>query len=574
MDRFKQFRKKIKRSWFNRDKENIDPDEIFLDSSNLPDFDTYQFEGRLEKPISQKVIVFFGVFLIMIGILYGYRVWNLQIIQGVAFAERSENNRLRNTIVFADRGVILDRNNTLLAWNIKNDNDPDFSARRYSTTTGLSNILGYVKYPSKDSAGFYYREDYLGMDGVEKFFDARLQGENGVKITETDAHGKIESQNVMNPPIKGENIILSIDSRLQSKLYDTIKSVATDRGFTGGAAVIMDVTNGEILAEVTYPEYDAQVLADGTDKEKIQAYFTDKTNPLLDRATSGLYTPGSIVKPIMAIGALNEGIISPDTVLHTNGSLVIPNPYTPSLPTIFRDWKNHGSIDMRHAIGQSSDVYFYIIGGGFEGRKGMGILNIDKYSKMFGFGEEVGSPFFGTKKGLVPTPDWKLETFGEEWRVGNTYHTVIGQYGYQVTPLQVVRATAAIANYGSLLRPTIIAGDTSMQAEVRHIDIPKAHFNVAHDGMRLSAMQGTAAALNVDYVKIAAKTGTAELGVAKDRVNSWVTGFFPYENPRYAFVILMENGSVKNLIGAPYVSRQFFDWMHIYTPEYLKSVPE
>jgi penicillin-binding protein 2 len=572
MNKFKQLRKSLKRSWFNRGKEGIDPDEIFLDSSNLPNFNTAQFEGRLEKPISRRVALFVGIFFIMIGVLYGYRVWNLQIKQGEAFAQRSENNRLRNTVVFSDRGVIYDRNNVLLAWNVANDDDPDFSARRYATTTGLANVVGYVKYPSKDSSGFYYREDYIGMDGAEKFFDESLKGKNGVKITETNAHGDIASQNIMNPPINGKNINLSIDARLQSKIYETISTVAQERGFTGGAGVFMNVKTGEILAEVSYPEYNNQILADGNDREKIQGYFTDKANPLLDRVTSGLYTPGSIVKPIMAIAALNEGIISPDKVFHTTGSLVIPNPYNPDLPSIFRDWKNHGTINMRQAIGVSSDVYFYIIGGGFGDQKGMGIANIDKYSNMFGLGREVGSPFFGTKKGVVPTPEWKEKTFdGEPWRLGNTYHTVIGQYGFQVTPLQMVRAIGAVANYGTLLRPTIVAGDTSMLKDAERIDIPRSYFNVAHDGMRLSATQGTAVALNVPYVEIAAKTGTAELGVAKDRVNSWVTGFFPYKDPEYAFIILMENGSVKNLVGASYVSRQVFDWMHANTPEYLSN---
>lgn len=572
MNRFQQFRKKFKKSWFNHGQETINPDEIFLDSTNLPQFDQSQFEGRLEKPISQKVAVFLGIFILVVGVLYNYRVWNLQVKQGQAFSDRSENNRLRDTIVFSDRGVIYDRNNKLLAWNVDATGEQEFSMRQYASTTGLSNLIGYVKYPSKDSSGFYYSEDYDGKDGVEKFFNEQLKGENGVKITETDAHGHIESQNIMNPPKNGENVVLSIDSRVQSHLYDVIKEVATDRGFSGGAGVIMDVKTGEVLAEVTYPEYDSQTLTDGSDTARINNYFKDTSNPLLDRATSGLYTPGSIVKPVMAIGALNEHVISPDKILYTTGSISIQSPYDPNVKTVFRDWQNQGPLDMRHAIQQSSDVYFYEVGGGYEDQKGMGIANIDKYANMFGYGKDVGSPFFGSKKGVVPTPEWKEETFdGEPWRIGDTYHTVIGQYGFQVTPLQVVRAIAAIANYGTLLHPTIVAHDTSMLSSAEKIDIPKSSFDVVHEGMRLSAIQGTASALNVDYVKIGAKTGTAELGVKKDFVNSWVTGFFPYDNPRYSFVIMMEHGPVHNLIGAPYVSRQLFDWMHIYTPEYLKT---
>ncbi len=544
---------------------------MFLDAHNLPEFDTHQFEGRIEKPISRRTTLIVGSFFLMVGLLFTFRVWNLQIKQGQAFAEQSENNRLRHTLVFPDRGVIFDRNNQLLAWNTDSLDDPDFSMRRYSTTTGLSNLLGYVKYPSKDNAGFYYREDYVGVDGVEKHFNDLLKGTNGIKLTETDARGRIASQSVMEPPVSGTNITLSIDARIQSHMYEVIKDTAIEHGFTGGAGIIMDVKSGEIISLVTYPEYDSQVLTDGDDREKIKSYFNDKSNPLLDRATSGLYTPGSIVKPIMALAALNENIISPNKVLYTTGSISIKNAYDPSIVYVYRDWQNQGAVDMRKAIQQSSDVYFYEIGGGYQDQKGMGIANIEKYARMFGLGETVGSDFFGTKKGIIPSPSWKKANFkGEEWNIGNTYHTVIGQYGFQVTPLQMVRAVGAIANYGTLLQPTIIANDTTAMKNSQKINLPHEDFDVVHDGMRMSAVDGTARALNVSYMEFAAKTGTAELGITKDYVNSWITGFFPYRNPRYAFVILMEKGGRHNLIGAPYVSRQLFDWMNIYTPEYFK----
>ncbi len=567
---FHRLLQKIKRRKY-KDQE-IAPDEIFLDSTNLPEFDRNQFEGRLEKPITRKVVVITGILFAAIISTFSWRLWNLQVVNGTAYAERSENNSLRHTLVFPDRGVIYDRNKTLLAWNVENPNDPDFSLRKYSTTTGLSNLLGYVKYPSKDSAGFYYREDYVGMDGVEKFFNDQLKGKNGVKITETNVRGDIVSQGVLNPPQNGGDIVLSIDARLQQELYSIIGDLANRVGFTGGAGLMMDIKTGEIIMNVTYPEYDSQILTDGTDTAKIKKYFNDPLNPLLDRAASGLYTPGSIVKPIMALAALDTGVISANKVIHTNGSLVVPNPYDSTKPTIFRDWKDHGDVDMRKALEQSSDVYFYEIGGGFGDQKGMGIANIDKYARMFGLGESINSPFFGDKKGTIPSPEWKAATFnGEPWRVGNTYHTVIGQYGFQVTPLQMVRVAAALANYGLLLKPTIVAGDTSLIAQAQKIAIPKSYFDVVHEGMRQSAEQGTAAALNVSYMEFAAKTGTAELGVAKDHVNSWIIGFFPYDNPRYAFTIVMERGPKANLYGAPYVSRQLFDWMNEHTPEYFSN---
>ncbi len=566
----KKTKNRFKKRWWDRGTEDIDPDEIFLDSSNLPRFDTSQFEGRLEKPISRRVIFAVGIFFAMVVIAFASRLWYLEIKQGPTFAEKSELNRLRDTLVFANRGVIYDRNGVPLAWNVANPGDVDFSSRAYSTSTGLGNIIGYVKYPSKDSSGFYYREDYMGMDGVEKIFDDKLKGQNGLKITETDVGGNIKSQSVLNPPQDGEPVTLSIDSRIQSELYNVIEQTATTRGFSGGAGAIMDVTNGEIIAEATYPGYESQTFTDGTDSSRIKSYLNNKNNPLLDRASSGLYTPGSIVKPFMALGALNEGVITPDKVLYTTGSISIPNPYDPSQSTVFKDWQNQGPLDMRKAIQESSDVYFYEVGGGYQDQPGLGIANIEKYMNLFGFGQDVGSPFFGMQKGVIPSPEWKKVNFnGEQWYLGDTYHTAIGQYGFQVTPIQIVRAIGAVANYGTLLHPTILKGDTSMLSTAKHIDLPKQDFDVVHDGMRQSAEKGTAVALNVPYVEFAGKTGTAQLGVNKEFVNSWVTGFFPFQSPHYSFVLLMEHGPVTNLIGAPYTSLQLFNWMDINTPEYF-----
>jgi penicillin-binding protein 2 len=257
-------------------------------------------------------------------------------------------------------------------------------------------------------------------------------------------------------------------------------------------------------------------------------------------------------------------------VLYTEGKIVVPNPYDPDNPSVFRDWKNHGAVDMREALAQSSDVYFYEVGGGFERQKGMGISNIEKYGRMFGFGQDVGSGFFGMQKGTIPNPVWKAETFdGEAWRVGNTYHSVIGQYGWQVTPLQAARGIAAIANYGTLVKPTILKNDRSMSEQASTIDIPRSYFDVVHEGMRRAVVQGTITNLNMSEVEVAAKTGTAQIGVNNSHYNSWAVGFFPYKNPKYAFAIVMEKGVLGGTVGAPAVAREFFDQMIEHAPEYI-----
>ena len=565
---FRHFRRLLNSKKYIKRTKDIDPDEIFIDSENLPKFDVNQFEGRIEKPISHSTFVIFSIFCILIFLSFFYKSWDLQIINGDKYYQRSENNRLRYTLIFSKRGVIVDRKDRDLAWNISSSEAPEFSFRKYSTSTGLSHVLGYLKYPQKDKYGFYYNEDFIGKDGVEKFYNNTLAGENGLRIVEVDALNKVESESTVRPPKDGEDLKLSIDSKLQNKLYESIADLSGRVGFTGGAGVIMDIKTGEVLALTSFPEYNSQILTDGNNKNAINNIVNNPSNPFLDRITDGLYSPGSIIKPFMAIAALCEKIIGQyDNILST-GSISIPNPYDPSKPTIFKDWKVHGYTDMRKAIAVSSDVYFYQIGGGFENQKGLGINLIKKYMTSFGFGKNMEEGFFFGKEGIVPDPEWKKANFdGEDWRVGNTYHTSIGQYGFQVTPIQVVRAVASIANDGKLIEPTMIYGDKNK--DVIELPYDKNYYKVAREGMKMAVEEGTAGGLKNDFFKLGAKTGTAELGSRKQFVNSWVTGFFPYDNPKYAFVVIMEKGPVTNTLGGVFVMRQVFDWMTIYTPEYL-----
>lgn len=546
----------------------IEPDEIFLDSSNLPDFDQNQFEGRLEKPIQPRSVVYIGIFFLVIALFFTSRLWYLQVARGEYNSQKAENNRLRQTPVFAERGLIYDRNHTLLAWNVPNEEDANFSLRKYIDLSGLSHVLGYVKYPTKDSSGFYYREQLGGVDGIEGFYNTALAGTNGLQIVETNAVGKVQSESVINPPVHGENISLSIDAPLQNELYKQIGALAAKAGFVGGAGVIMDVHTGEILAMTSYPEFSSQIMTDGKDRTAISAYNKDVNHPFLDKVISGLYTPGSIVKPFMALAALQEKIIDPSKQILSTGSITVPNPYYPELSSVFRDWKALGWMDMRHALAMSSDVYFYSVGGGFGDQKGLGINAIDSYLKLFGFAGDISNGFFKDKVGTIPTPEWKAANFnGEPWRLGDTYHTAIGQYGFQVTPIQAVRAVASIANNGSLLEPTIFVGSPVQKTPV---PIDQKNFTIVKEGMRLGVEEGITSALNVPYVDVAAKSGTAELGVTKALVNSWITGFFPYEDPHYAFAVIMEKGSRDNLTGAVFVMRGLLDWMSQNTPQYFK----
>lgn len=546
----------------------VDPDEIFLDSKNLQNFDRQQFEGRIEKPIPKITINFLGISFLCIILIFGIRLVNLQVQNGDAYKKRSENNTLEKVIIFTDRGIIYDRNKKELAWNKK---EGEISSVRAYLSPGFSHILGYVSYPAQDNKGNFWKTEFEGKDGLEKKYNDLIKGENGSKIIETNARGVVHSENIINTPKQGNDLITTIDSRIQMELFTLIKNLSEGSGFVGGAGILMDVKNGEIMASTSFPEYNSEILSLGKDVKKINSYITDKRKFFLDRIVSGLYTPGSIVKPFLGLGALAEGIIDPDKKILSTGSISIQNPYFKDQKTIFKDWRVNGWTNMAEALAVSSDVYFYEIGGGYEDQKGLGIVNIEKYAKLFGFGEKTGIDLPDETAGIIPGPEWKIKNFpGDPWRIGNTYHTAIGQYGFQVTPVEMVRAVAAIANRGKLLTPHFILGDTEKEREAFTIDFKQEYLDVIHRGMRQAVTEGTATSLNVPYVQVAVKTGTAQLGVAKNKVNSWVIGFLPYENPRYAFTIMMEAGPSVNSVNASTIMRGLLDWMYINTPEYLK----
>ncbi|HLP86605.1 MAG TPA: penicillin-binding transpeptidase domain-containing protein [Candidatus Paceibacterota bacterium] len=557
----------------NRIKRNIDPDEIFLDSKNLPNFNTQQFEGRLEKPIPKTSIINIGLFFIVVAVIFIIQTVNLQVVKGEAYFKKSENNTLEKKPIFADRGLIYDRNGVLLSWNTwdKEDiNKLSSPKRTYIDEPGFGLLLGYVSAPAKDSSGFYWQDKFIGKDGVESYFNDRLTGENGERITETDVKGEVQSENIVLLPKAGEDLTLSIDAKIQAKMYKSISEMAKNVGFQGGAGAIMDIHTGEILALTSYPEYNGNILSEGEDSKTIKGYFSDKRKVFLNRTVSGLYSPGSIVKPFLGYGALVENVISPVKTIFSNGSISIPNPYFPDKKSVFKDHGSFGYVDMKKAIAVSSDVYFYEIGGGFESQKGLGIANIDKYAKIFGIGEKTGINLNGEKDGTIPTPEWKAKTFkGDIWRIGDTYNTSIGQYGFQVTPLQMVRAVAGIASMGTFYTPHITHNDSNFESQKEVVDVDENMMKVIHEGMRMAVTEGTATALHLPNIEVAAKSGTAQVGVGNTNTNSWIVGFFPYDNPKYSFALVMERGPKEASGNATRVMSEVVDYMSVYT-DYLK----
>jgi penicillin-binding protein 2 len=519
-----------------RSDPEIAPDEIFLDASNAPAFDRARFEGRLEKPLSRGTFASLAGVLALLFIILAGRAWYLQVAQGAEFAAESAHNSLESVTLFAPRGIIEDMNGVVLADNTIQD---DGTIERNYPLPALGQIIGYVSLPKKDAKGVYYDESETGLAGLEAEYDSLLSGKNGQVLTEKDVSGKVRSQGTIVPAQAGGTLKLSVDATLEKLFANAIRTTAANMRFVAGAGVIMDVHTGAVRAIVSYPSYDPNVMSAGGPADVIASYSTNPGNPFLDHAVQGVYVPGSIVKPFVASGALTDGLITPNTVIDDPGFISLPDPYHPGKNFIYKGWKALGPVDVRKAIAWSSDIFFYTVGGGFGSQKGLGIDRLGYWFKQFGLGSPTGVGLSGEASGLVPSPEWKKATFNEPWYTGDTYFTAIGQYAMQVTPLQMARATAAVANGGKLYTPTLLADKVPTYTTVpANADALK----VAREGMRAGVTTALASALNLPYVKVAAKTGTAQTGTKNQYDNSWVEGFFPYDNPQYAFAVVLERG--------------------------------
>lgn len=533
----------------------IAPEEIFLDATNVSAFDRARFEGRIEKPLPSSTLTWLLSILGLLVIVLMGRAWHLQVTHGAEFAEQSAHNSLSVTLLFAPRGVITDVNGTVLASNSEK-NGTMIRAYPYPS---LSHVLGYVTYPKKDAKGLYYDTNETGVSGLEAEYDALLAGENGQLLTETDVFGTVRSQGSVVPPIEGQTLRLSIDLQMQESLAKAVAVTALAHHFIAGAGVILDVHSGALRALVSYPSYDSAVMAEGGPADVIERYATQAGRPFLNHAVQGVYVPGSIVKPLVAAGALTDGIITQNTIINDPGSISIDDPYNPGKKYVYTGWKALGPVDVTKAIAWSSDIFFYTVGGGFKSQKGLGIDRLGYWYRSFGLGTTTGIDLSGEAAGLVPSPEWKRATFKEPWYTGDTYFTAIGQYAMQVTPLQMARATAAVANGGSLCTPRLVA---SLPPACTRVPAAPSALALARVGMRQAVTSALAGAINLPYVSVAAKTGTAQTGTRNQYDNSWVVGFYPYDNPQYAFAVVLERGPEGEGEQSVNVMAQYFDTLH------------
>jgi penicillin-binding protein 2 len=432
------------------------------------------------------------------------------------------------------------------------------SFRQYESGEVFSHILGYLGKADKDevSEKKYLFDDYVGRIGLEKIYDEQLRGKNGEQLTEVDNIGKLNKILAIKDAETGSDLILSIDAGLQKKIYDSLKAKLGTLSTSRAAAIAVNPQNGKILALVSLPGFNNNQFIRGLSLEEFNNIFNNKNEPLFNRAISGLYPPGSTIKPMLASGALTENIINPNRQINCPGYLNLVDKFSSNIIWTHNDWKAHGPTDMIKAIAESCDVYFYTIGGGYGDIEGLGIERIKKYLKLFGLGEVSGIDLIGEKPGFIPDTQWKEEVKKEKWYIGDTYNASIGQGDVLASPLQIAMATSVVANNGTLFRPQLIEGE---KPEIVRKDIIKKEFlEIVRKGMREAVVSGSSRLLSDLVVKAAGKTGTAE--TAKNKTpHSWFTVFAPYENPEIVITILIENGGEGSSTAVP-VAKDVLNW--------------
>jgi len=503
--------------------------------------------------------------------------------------------------------------------------------REYPTGELTASIIGYlgpITAQNKDQyvkAGFDPNRDKIGYAGVERSFQSILTGKNGTRVVEVDVAGKyLKDLEAPVNPQPGNNIRLTIDIRLQSAaeatLIDEINSWnryfrdQPGRQMTSGVVIAINPRTGEILAMVSYPTYENNRMA-----RLIPAYYykqleADLRKPLINHAVGDEIPAGSVFKLTTAIGALNEGIVTPETIIQTPGKIIITERYSPNdpgNPKEFVDWNwqsgGFGQLDFLHCIAWSSNVCFYKLGGGYKEEipQGLGICRLGTYARALGYGDYPGTQLPEEVAGNIPDPTQKRLNLGESWTIGDTYITTVGQGYILATPLQVLLSAATIANDGKLMNPTILHDVLDGEGNVIQAFTPKMRWDITKDnvitvyepepgitgcidtnekknvdpqvikdvqtGMHMAVLEGTLSdPIKVGFqtlnIAVAGKTGTAEYCDEFARKynpctpgnwpsHAWTVAYAPFEDPEIAIVAFVYNGGEGASVAAPIIRR-------------------
>lgn len=462
-------------------------------------------------------------------------------------------------------GVTIKENierETALALEVQLNDYPSFqivkdTKRVYSPIAGLSHILGYIGKVSENDLELnktgYSSTSKIGKAGLEKYYESTLRGKQGQEELEVDSQGRVQRTLSTSPATPGNNLVLSLDSRLQNAAVAAMQQAFVENKAEKGVAIAMNPKDGSILAYASLPAYDNNLFAKGITQSEYSALLQDKNRPLLDRISNGTYPSGSVIKPIVATAALEEKTITPSTRLDTSAGAIKIGQW------IFPDWKVHGVTDVRQAVAESNDIFFYALGGGYLNVKGIGVDRIGEWLKKFGYGSPTGIDLPTESSGLVPNDTWKRKVKKEPWYIGDTYHMSIGQGFFLCTPLQMAVATSAIANNGEILKPHLLSrvvdnsGNILQKYDkevVKSGVANSSNLQVVREGMRAAVTNGSAFKVRDLPFSVAAKTGTAQFG-DNTFSHAWFTAFAPYENPEIVVVVMVESGGQGSMTSAP-----------------------
>lgn len=488
------------------------------------------------------------------------------------------------------------------------------TAREYISGTITSGVLGYLRRIEPGDLQLLPEDVYepdtdrIGAVGVEGQMEDFLRGTKGQRTVEEDVVGReIRTVGDIVPPVPGHNVQLTLDLGLQQLTYDALAEqldtlnrragrTVTERG----VAIAMNPRTGEILAMVSLPSYDNNLFSKPVIRQaELDAITTDPYLPLINHAFQSAFPPGSTFKIVPAAAALQEGIITPRTIINDPGVILVPNQYAPdnlALAQKFYGWYRPGFGDQNvvQALQHSVNVFFYKIGGGYHVPDepefdGLGIDRLRDYTLKFGFGEPTGIDLIGEAPGFVPDPIWKRRFTTENWTLGDTYNMSIGQGYLTATPLQVLNAFAAVANDGIQMVPQIVRQVTDADGRVVASFSPRAMRQIPVDFENLQVVQqgldavvnvetGTGLAARLDNVRVAGKTGTAEycddmaqkngdcLYPTRIPSHAWFAAYAPEEDPQIAVVVFVYNGGEGSETAAPVAAKILKYWFERQSP--------
>lgn len=553
----------------------------------LPNFSAPQ--NLINKDVWRTTLIL--TFLLVIFFIIFLRLFHLQIVQGKYMRELADGNRIQIRLIHAPRGVIFDRNGQVLAANspafrlideqskksrlitreealeLEVKNDPRAldlevdNVRTYPMGDKLVHVVGYVGEISEDQLKIFQSSGYrigdrVGKSGIEAKYEKVLKGIDGGEIIEVDSKGAKLRTIRKNPPIPGQNIYLTIDSDLQEEIYQKTSETLNKVGSCCGAVIVMDPGNGQILALVSFPTFDPNIITSGRDEAKILEIFSHSDSPILNRAISGTYPPGSTFKIVSALAGLASGKITPDTTIYDNGVIYLG-------AFKFSNWyfnqygKTEGPVNLIKAIKRSNDIYFYHVG------QTVGENMLGEWAKKLQLGKKLDIDLPEEVDGLVPNDSWKQKTFATPWYPGDTLHMAIGQGFVLTTPMQILGITSYVAADGKLFKPQLLLSAQprmilSNLTDVRWVQLVKKGLE------EVPKQGGTAWPFFTFPIPTAGKTGTAEYGDSKNehsstgyRTHAWYTAYAPADDPKIAMTVLIEGGGEGSSVAAPIVKETF-----------------